>query len=399
MLTLFMRTNFIRRVNALLLFGATLDAYALKTRNLKRERLMRIPCVSFLFPTTLALLAIIIGVSGTGSAASAQDASKQVELGRDVTLEVVSIPPGEFMMGSTSAERAWAIGIEGGAEGGTRRESYEGEQPRLMRVKDGFWMGRTEVTVGQFKRFVEETGYVSDAEKSGGETECFDPEWDGYQLTEKVLHPWKPMEDKSWRDPNFGFPLRDCYPVVCVSWNDGRAFCKWLTKRGRDAGRLPKGLEYRLPTEAEWAYACRGGRQSTYFWWGNELNDGEGRLNISAVDFLPGRNKIWPLANAPWSDGFAFVSPVDHYSEKGRNGFGLADMCGGVWEIVLDHFDPKGGHEELYFVDKDPRPVCRGGNYFDVPGNARCAVRLGLHGPSYSDSRDGFRICLGVPRD
>ena len=88
---------------------------------------------------------------------------------------------------------------------------------------------------------------------------------------------------------------------------------------------------------------------------------------------------------------------MDHYGERGRNGFGLADMCGGVWEFVLDHFDPQGAHEEAYFVDKDPHPVCRGGNYFDVPGNARCAVRLGIHSPTYSDSRDGFRICLGRP--
>ena len=127
--------------------------------------------------------------------------------------------------------------------------------------------------------------------------------------------------------------------------------------------------------------------------------DGEGRLNISAVDFLPDRQQKWPLSSAPWSDGYAFVSPVDHYGERGRNGFGIADMCGGVWEVILDHFDPEGGHQELYTVQENPRPVCRGGNYFDVPGNARCAVRLGLAGPHYSDSRDGFRICLGPPRD
>jgi len=203
------------------------------------------------------------------------------------------------------------------------------------------------------------------------------------------------MDNKSWRDPNFGFPLRDVYPVVCVSWSDGRAFCKWLTERDRKAGRLTDGMKYRLPTEAEWAYACRGGREGTIFWWGNDFMDGEARLNISAVDFLPGRNKIWPLANAPWSDGFAFVSPVDHYGERGRNGFGLADMLGGVWEICLDHFDPEGAHEELHWVEENPRPVCRGGNYYDVPGNVRCAVRLGLRGPNYSDSRDGFRICAG----
>ncbi len=56
------------------------------------------------------------------------------------------------------------------------------------------------------------------------------------------------MADKSWRDPNFGFPLRDNYPVVCVSWQDGKAFCKWLTSHERDAGRLSKGQIYRLPS-------------------------------------------------------------------------------------------------------------------------------------------------------
>ena len=352
---------------------------------------------SALQPAVWSLAIVISFCIGAAQADEpAQGTAKQVDLGDGVTLEVVYIPPGEFMMGSTPEERAWATGIEGGAQPGTNRESFEGEA-RPMRVKNGFWMGRTEVSVGQFRRFVEESGYVSDAEKPGGWTQCFDSQWDGYHLTTNVVHPWKAMPGKSWRDPNWAFPNRDVFPVVCVSWNDDRAFCKWLTQRERAAGRLPEGLEYRLPTEAEWEYACRGGRPRAFFWWGNELEEGEGRLNISAIDFLPGRKKTWPLGKAPWSDGFPFVSPVDHYGEKGRNGFGLADMCGGVWELVLDHFDPQGAHEEPYFVEKDPHPVCRGGNYFDVPGNARCAVRLGIRNPSYSDSRDGFRICLGRP--
>lgn len=320
--------------------------------------------------------------------------TKLLNLGSNVSLEIVKIPAGEFMMGSTPEEKAWAVGVEGGATPGTDRESYEGDKPRKMTVKNDFWIGRTEVTVGQFKKFVEETGYVTDAEKPGGKTQVFDPNW---KITAKAPpHPWISVSGKSWRDPNFGFPNRDVYPVVCVSWNDATEFCKWLNEK--EKASLPKGYEYRLPTEAEWEYACRGNQESNYFWWGNDLSDGEGRLNISAIDFLPGRNKTWPLAKAPWSDGFAFVSPVDHYGEKGRNAFGLADMCGGVWEIVLDHFDPLGGHEELYVTKDNYKPVCKGGNYFDVPGNARCAVRLGLHGTSYSDSRDGFRICLGVKK-
>ena len=359
-----------------------------------------------MFPGRGALLLVAFLVSMALPLAFAAEPKKgdamQLELGNDVELELLYIPPGSFKMGSTAEEKEWATGIEGGAQPGTIREQYEGE-PRPMRVVEGFWMGRTEVTMAQFGRFVDQTGYVTDAEQPGGRTQCFNLQWDRYYLASGVVHPWESRDDKSWRDPNFGIPMQDDFPVVCVSYQDMKAFCSWLTKNERQAGRLPEGLEIRLPTEAEWAYACRGGSQeSLYFWWGNDLMEGKGRLNISAVDFLPGRDTIWPLANAPWSDGFAFLSPVDHYGERGRNGFGLADMCGGVWEFTLDHFDPSGGHEEIHYENSEQlsvsSPVCRGGNYFDVPGNARCAVRLGIHSVSYSDSRDGFRICLGVSK-
>jgi sulfatase modifying factor 1 len=73
-------------------------------------------------------------------------------------------------------------------------------------------------------------------------------------------------------------------------------------------------------------------------------------------------------------------------------------MRGGAWEVVLDHFDPKGSHEALLTTAENPRPACKGGNDFDVPGNARRAVRLGLQGAAYSDSCNGFRICVGVPK-
>lgn len=359
---------------------------------------------------TLALfVAAVLGFGVSMDVVQGEDrvkgAAKLIDLGRDVNLEVVYIPPGEFKMGSTPAEKKWAVGQEGGAmfsSGGGAREAYEGE-PRPMRVKDGFWIGRTEVSVGQFRRFTEETGYISDAEKPGGTTMCFNQGWiPNNSNAGKPPHPWVSMADKSWREPNHGVDQKDDFPVVCVSYNDMNAFCTWLTKKGRDADSLPDGLIYRLPTEAEWAYACRGGRRdSSYYWWGDDLNAAKGRLNISAIDFLPGKDYVWPGAKLPWSDGYAMVSPVDHYGERGRNGFGLADMCGGVWEFVLDHFDPSGGHQDVHYEDAKrrsvSRPVCRGGNYYDVPGNARCAVRLGIHSVTYSDSRDGFRICLGVP--
>ena len=241
---------------------------------------MRFPNVSRWSFWTAGFCAGLLAMGGPVRFAKAaelvQGDARPVDLGEGVNLEVVYIPPGEFKMGSTPEEKAWATGIEGGATPNTERESYEGKQPRPMRVKDGFWIGRTEVSVGQFRRFCDDSGYVTDAEKPGGHTQVFDPDW---EITAKAPpHPWIPMEGKSWRDPNFGFPLRSVYPVVCVSWNDGKAFCKWLTEKEREAGRLPDGLEYRLPTEAEWAYACRGGRESTAFWWGDDLKDGEGRL-------------------------------------------------------------------------------------------------------------------------
>ena len=96
--------------------------------------------------------------------------------------------------------------------------------------------------MGQFRRFAEDSGFVADAEQPDGETQVFDFEWNGYQLTKQVVHPWKSMKGKSWRDPFWGFPNRDDYPVVCVSYNDMKAFCHWLTEREGKAGRLPDGL-------------------------------------------------------------------------------------------------------------------------------------------------------------
>ncbi|MFM7929887.1 MAG: formylglycine-generating enzyme family protein, partial [Pirellula sp.] len=194
------------------------------------------------------LFAFAIGLDGLAIEEGPKPGdTRRVELGGGVTLEVLYIPPGEFRMGSTPEEKKWATGIEGGAQAGTERESYEGKEPRAMKVSQGFYMGRTEVTVGQFRRFIEETGYVTDAEKPDGKTQCFNPAWTRYNLSTQVTHPWEPMPGKSWRDPNFQFPLRDDFPVVCVSWTDAKAFAMWLTQHERSAGRLPEGLVYRLP--------------------------------------------------------------------------------------------------------------------------------------------------------
>ncbi|OHE78963.1 MAG: hypothetical protein A2107_04835, partial [Verrucomicrobia bacterium GWF2_62_7] len=281
-----------------------------------------------------------------------------------VGMEMPYIPPGEFLMGSTPEERAWA-NANGCEAANTARE---GEAPRKTAVKQGFWLGKTEVTVGQWKLFVAATGYVTDGEKKGHSD--YSPKGAGQK--------WGPVDGASWKDPNFGFKLKDNHAVSCISWNDAVAFCAWLNDREAKAGRLPPGYKVRLPTEAEWEYACRAGKQ-TKFWWGERREDGDNRLNWSGKE-----------------DSFEFVSPVDNYKTRGRNKFGLADMLGNVYEWCLDEFDEKQAHEEPFKGNSGAR-VLRGGSFYNFPGSDRCAAR-NYNSPSSSNSSNGFRVLVGVER-
>ncbi|MCX6906992.1 MAG: SUMF1/EgtB/PvdO family nonheme iron enzyme [Verrucomicrobia bacterium] len=280
-----------------------------------------------------------------------------------VGAEMVYIPPGEFMLGSTPEEQAWAV-ANGLKQGEVK---HEGEAPRKAAIKQGFWMGRTEVTVGQWKQFVKETGYVTDGEKKG---ESYVQQGPGKS--------YAPMKGKSWQDPNFGFEPQDDHSVSCISWNDAKAFCEWLDGREQQAGRLAHGYVVRLPTEAEWEYACRAGR-ATKFWWGDSKEDGNGRLNLYGKD-----------------DGYEFVAPVDSYDLRGRNRFGLADMLGNVYEWCLDEYDVTQAHEDLWTGNFGAR-VLRGGSFHFTPATCRCASRLS-NPPSYSRSNNGFRVAVGVAR-
>lgn len=175
------------------------------------------------------------------------------------------------------------------------------------------------------------------------------------------------------------------------------AFCAWLTKKDRAAGRLAEGEVYRLPAESEWENACRGKEQGTKFWWGNSVAEGQGRMNGASADKVGDSptNNIYEV-KFPWSDGFPFVSPVDHFGTRGRNGFGLADMLGNVWEWCADFYqDGEGVHEEVNTVNP-PRRVDRGSSFRGVAG-CRCAFRSG-NSPNRAYSYGGFRVVLGVGR-
>jgi formylglycine-generating enzyme required for sulfatase activity len=237
----------------------------------------------------------------------------------------------------------------------------EGDQPRKAAIKQGFWLGRTEVTVGQWKQFVAATGYVTDGEKKG---ESHGPV--------PGASSWRAVKDANWKDPKLSFKMQDNSAVRCISWDDAVAFCNWLNEREQKAGRLPQGFKVRLPVEPEWEYACRAGVQAK-FWWGDSVEDGDKRL-------------IWLAVKR---------GEVDSYGARGRNKFGLADMLGNVKEWCLDHFDPTGAHEELYIGDPSKR-VVRGGSSYNsrTAGNIRCAGR-GSAQAATSHCDYGFRICVG----
>ena len=221
-----------------------------------------------------------------------------------------------------------------------------------------FYLGRYEVTVEQFRRFVEETGYATDAEKGTGFQGAFG--WDRDTMEFK-------MNDKySWR--NTGFAQADSHPVVNVSWNDAMEFCTWLGNK--------EGKRCRLPTEAEWEYACRAGTQTAF-----SFGDDAGQLGDYA----------WYFENSD--------SKARKVGQKKPNPWGLYDMHGNVAEWCNDVYaadyyarsptrNPPG-------PDDGEKYVLRGGAWNSRPAGCRSATRVGEN-PGFQDAcfaRDaiGFR--------
>src|SRR6185436_4722946 len=150
----------------------------------------------------------------------------------------ISIPAGEFVMGSPVSEK----------------ERFTNEIQHRVKITKPFQLGTTQVTVGQFAIFVKESGYQTAAEKEG---------W-AYGAWNVQSNQWNRLEGGSWKNP--GFAQNDRHPVVCVNWHDATAFCHWLSEK--------ESRPYRLPTEAEWEYACRAGTATAYPW-GDNPDDGQ----------------------------------------------------------------------------------------------------------------------------
>jgi formylglycine-generating enzyme len=241
------------------------------------------------------------------------------------------------------------------------------EHPSHEVCVDGFWMASKEVTVGQFRRFVEATGHRTDAEKNG---------WSWvYSFTARN---WENKPGINWRNP--GFPQDDRHPVVHVSWHDAQAMLRWL-------GEKSKG-QYQLPTEAQWEWACRAGSRSARFW-GNQPDD---TCRYANVADRSAQERIPAIKAHGCSDGFPFTAPAASFA---ANGYGLYDMLGNVWEWCQDVYNPSGysQHQKnnpVYSGSGSGR-VFRGASWSSEPKDIRCANRF-YSAPEGAYYNLGFRL-------
>lgn len=213
-----------------------------------------------------------------------------------------------------------------------------------------FYLGKYEVTVGDFRHFVNEMQYRSDAEKDGG---CLT--WMGTG--------WRKYEGIVWKRP--GFSQSEEHPVVCITWYDVSAYIDWMREK--------TGLNYRLPTEAEWEYAARsGGKQ------------------------IKGPGLSAELKQRAWFRGNADGKP-HAVGQKKANGLGLHDMSGNVWEWVQDRY-----HKDYYAMSPKDNPkgpdtgtgrVMRGGSWYNPPQGIRATHRNWTYAFKRYTSL-GFRLAL-----
>jgi formylglycine-generating enzyme required for sulfatase activity len=286
-----------------------------------------------------------------------------------IGMELVLIPAGEFDMGSHEPAMDLAKVFN------LKPEWIEDQYPlHHVRISRPFYLGQCEVTVGQFRTFVEVTGHQTEAETDaeGG--------W-GFAGDKAEQKP-----KFNWRNP--GFPQTEEQPVVNISWSDAKAYCDWLTRT--------EGRTYRLPTEAEWEYACRAGT-GTRFSCGDLAEGLEGHANVAdrelkkKLERLP-KQKVAGERITDIDDGFAYTAPVGSLMP---NKFGLHDMHGNVWEWCADWYD-KGYYNKSPPVDPVNTKagllrVYRGGSWY-VPGwSCQSAVRIAA-APSYRRFDLGFRV-------
>ena len=338
----------------------------------------------------VALFPLLMG----GAIAFAEPPTEKNSLG----MTLVQIPAGEFEMGMID-EHEVKLHHKFSAY---QREIHDYvEKPSFpVRISKGYWIGATEVTVGQFRQFIEATGYKTDAERAG-------KAWTFHPDAEEHLGRFQMADGASWRKP--GFEQTDDHPVTCVSWRDASAFCKWLGSK--------ENATYRLPTEAQWEYACRAGTRTAYcsgpkpdsvYAFGNMADAALYSKHPQDVE----RQRV--VAFEPdRGDGHVYTSPAGSLKP---NAWGLYDVHGNVWEWCSDKYsdriyqdmleigrkrsgqrnnpdpivDPTGPEDTPQHKHGDWRSL-RGGSWYVAPLQCRSSVR------AFAEAADaysyiGFRV-------
>jgi formylglycine-generating enzyme len=345
-----------------------------------------------LFAVWVVLVSVATIASSNTTGSNPTEASRD-QAGRKAPPGMVWIPGGTFLMGTDDVS------------------SFPNERPAHRVHVEGFWIDDHDVTNAEFARFVEATGYVTTAERK--------PDWEELK---KELPPGTPKPDDSmlvagslvftptarpvplndlsawwrwvpganWRHPEgpgSSIQGRENYPVVQVSWYDALAYAQWAGKR--------------LPTEAEWEFAARGGLKSKRYVWGDEFKPGGKHMANTWQGLFPVRDT--------GEDGFVGTSPVGSYP---ANGYGLYDMAGNVWQWCSDwyrvdtHIEAasknvcrdSGGPAESYDPGDpySPKRVVKGGSFLCNPDyceSYRPSARRGTPSDTGS-SHTGFRCVI-----
>jgi formylglycine-generating enzyme len=234
---------------------------------------------------------------------------------------MVWIPGGEFSMGALDPPATNTAGMHGAADARPIHRVYV----------DGFWMDRTDVTNDQFATFVKATGYVTVAERKPRAEDFPDAPPENLVAGSVVFSPpdhavalsdhfqwWSYVKGTNWRHPegpNSNLKGRERYPVVQIAYEDAVAYTKWVGKR--------------LPTEAEWEFAARGGLSGQSYPWGDEFRPNGKWMANTYQGYFPNTDT--------GEDGYVGIAPVATFP---TNGYGLYDMAGNVWQWTSDWYRP-----------------------------------------------------------
>jgi len=269
----------------------------------------------------------------------------------DTNITFVRLPKGCFNMGSPLNEKS--------------RGDDEGPVHKVC--LDSFWISKTEISIEQFKVFIDKTDYQTQAEKEG-----FSWGYDGN---------WKKRTGLHWKNP--GFLQENSHPVVHVTYNDVIEMARWLSGLRR---------RFSLPTEAQWEYACRAKTKHIRYFGDNYKNTCQ-FANV-ADKSIQKKYPAWTIH--PCNDTFIYTAPV---ASLKPNNFGLFDMLGNVWEWCLDQYIHKAYlyPQKITSVKSKNNPVViRGGSWYSRPQFVRCANRDYVGSFNRRSSDLGFRLVMNL---